>query len=77
MTFTPSPCMDCTNRYIGCHSETACPTWAKWHAEETRKKAEINKAKQAERVLQDVQFETSARIHRRVGKPRYRGYSIK
>ncbi len=74
MMFSPPPCKDCVNRYIGCHNEDACFEFRDWKKEEKRKNAELEKARSEERFFQEMRFQKDTRICRRKHSAQTRGH---
>ncbi len=74
MMFTDSPCKDCPDRYLKCHS--TCKKWQNWKAEEALKNAELDKILKPERVFKEIQSEKSTRICRRIHNSHLRGYTV-
>lgn len=68
-----TPCKDCTDRYIGCHSE--CMRWHQWKTADTERKNLIDRAKKTDNDFRSARYAKSVRYQRRIcnriasGKP--------
>lgn len=55
------PCLDCDNRFVGCHGDGTCPAWQRWKARHDAVKAQIDTARAAEQEFQAAQADKRAR----------------
>lgn len=60
-----SPCKGCEERHSGCHSE--CEKFLAWKSEYEAKRAEINKQKDQQRMLDDVRNGSARKMMRKYG----------
>ncbi len=58
----PSPCLGCTDRYIGCHAK--CKQYLAWCSEREKEKAKIWKAKAEEDYFAECAIKRTRRKKR-------------
>ena len=60
---TEVPCLNCPDRFIGCHS--TCEKYKEWSKEDKKNQGEALSKKNEERMLVDVEIKSIKRFRRK------------
>ena len=61
-----TPCIDCPDRFVGCHSK--CERYAAWYAEWWEKKNNLRAAARAENDVVSFNYQSMLRQDRKKGR---------
>ena len=62
---TLSPCKDCGERHSGCHAE--CKNFLAWKEDYNKRKEEICKQRDKQRLLDDMRHDSAKKMMRKYG----------